>query len=100
EQDEVRFREDPECRFMVATPDAGRYGRDWREADMAVYYSSRNDLDHRDQSEERVKAVDKMRPVAYVDLRVPGTVDDRIVDCLREKIDMAAAIDGDEWRRW
>lgn len=100
EADEARFREDPECRFMIATPDAGRYGRDWREADMAVYYSSRNDLDHRDQSEERVKAVDKTRPVAYVDLRVPGTVDDKIIDCLREKIDMAAMIDGDEWRRW
>lgn len=100
EDEEARFKADLSCRFMVATPDAGRYGRDWAEADLCVYYSSRNDLDHRSQSEERVRSAAKTRPVAYVDLRLPGTVDDRIIDALRNKINLAAVIDGDSWREW
>ena len=100
EAESSRFKSDTACKFMVATPDAGRYGRDWREADLSVYYSSKNNLDHRSQSEERVRAVGKTRPVAYVDLKVPGTVEDKIITALRDKIDLAAVIDGDRWREW
>ena len=100
EEESLRFKHDPACRFMVATPDAGRYGRDWSEADLCIFYSSRNNLDHRSQAEERVRAVGKTRMISYADLRVPGTVDDKIIRCLREKIDLAAAIDGDAWREW
>jgi hypothetical protein len=38
--------------------------------------------------------------VAYVDLVVPGTVDEVMIEALRAKINMAAAIIGDEWREW
>lgn len=100
EEEETRFKVDSACRFEVATPDAGGRGRDWSVADLCVYYSSRNNLDHRNQSEERVKADGKVRPIAYVDLRAPGTVDDKFIYCLREKIDLAAVVDGDEWREW
>jgi hypothetical protein len=100
EEESSRFKSDPACRFMVATPDAGRYGRDWSEADLCVFYSSRNNLDHRSQAEERVRAVGKTKMISYVDLRAPGTVDDKILSCLRNKIDLAAAIDGDAWREW
>lgn len=100
EGESTQFREEPGRRFMVATPNAGRFGRDWAYADLSIYYSCKNDLDHRAQSEDRVKAVDKDRPVAYVDVKIPGTVEDKILACLRRKIDMAAVIDGDKWREW
>ena len=100
EDEEVRFKTDSDCRFMVGTPDAGRYGRDWSVADLCVFFSAKNNLDHRDQAELRVKADGKTTPVAYVDMRVPGTVEDRIIRCLRDKIDMAAIIDGDAYREW
>lgn len=100
EQEEQKFKTEPACRFMVATPDAGGRGRDWSAANLTVYYSSRNNLDHRQQSEDRPKAVGKMTALAYVDLRVPNTVEDRIVKCLRDKIDMASVINGDNWREW
>jgi hypothetical protein len=35
-----------------------------------------------------------------VDLRVPGTVDDKIIEAIRKKIDMASIIDGSNWRSW
>jgi hypothetical protein len=100
ESEEIWFKTNDECRFMVATPDAGGRGRDWSVADLVCYYSSRDNLDHRSQSEERVKSVDKKRQVSYVDFRVPGTVEDKIIQALRDKIDLAAIVDGAEWRKW
>lgn len=100
EQEEVAFKTQPSCRFMVATPDAGGRGRTWDCADLVVYHSSRNNLDHRAQSEERPKAVGKMRPVAYVDMRVPGTVEEKIIEALRRKINIADLISGDNYRDW
>jgi SNF2 family DNA or RNA helicase len=100
EAEEKRFREDPKCRFMVATPHAGGRGRLWVVADLVVYYSNTDNLEHRDQSEERAQGIDKVNSVAYVDLMTPGTVDEKIIRALRRKIDMATTITGDDWREW
>jgi len=100
EEEERSFKTDPACRFMVATPDAGGRGRTWDVADLVIYYSSRNNLDHRAQSEDRVKGVGKTTPIAYVDLRVRGTVEEKIIEALREKMDLSAIVNGDDWREW
>jgi SNF2 family DNA or RNA helicase len=100
ETEEENFQTNPECRFIVGTPSAGGRGRLWVAADLVVYYSNRNDLEHRSQSEERAQGIDKVKSVAYVDLVVPGTVDEKIIYALRDKIDMAATISGDNWKEW
>jgi len=100
EEEERRFQEDPSCLFMVATAAAGGRGRMWATADLVVYYSNTNNLEHRSQSEARTQAVGKAKSVLYVDLVTPGTVDEKILKALRNKIDMAATIDGDAWREW
>lgn len=100
EQEERDFKSRPSCRFMVATPDAGGRGRTWDCADLVVYYSSRDNLEHRDQSESRVLGRDKKRGVDYIDMICPGTVEEKILHALRKKINMASAINGDNWREW
>ena len=100
EDEEKRFLHDPKCLFMVATPAAGGRGRTWTVANLIVYYSCTNDLEHRSQSEERAQAVGKKDPVLYIDMRVPGTVEEKIIKGLRKKIDLAAQITGDGWRSW
>ena len=95
ETEELDFKTNPDCRFMVATPDAGGRGRTWDNADLVIYYSSRNNLDHRAQSEERAKNIGKTRPISYIDMRVPGTVEDKIIEALRKKIDLAALVAND-----
>jgi SNF2 family DNA or RNA helicase len=100
EQEEYEFQNDPERLYMVGTQSAGGRGRMWAVANLTVYYSNQNNLEHRSQSEERAQAVGKTTSVGYVDLLVPGTVDERIIYSLRDKIDMAATISGDNWREW
>lgn len=94
------FKTSQKRRFMVATPDAGRYGNTWECADLAIYYSSKDNLDHRDQSEFRTMGKTKMRGVDNIDIICPGTVETKILEALRAKINMSSAINGDNYRAW
>lgn len=98
--EEQRFKHDPLCRFMVSTPGAGRYGKEWSCADLFIYYSNTDNLDHRMQSEDRGQSVDKMRPTMYVDLQTDDTVDVAFVQSMREKINMSTTINGDNYLEW
>lgn len=100
EDEERRFKTSSECRFMVATASAGGMGRTWDNADLVVYHSSTENLEHRSQSEERPKNVGKDRPIAYVDLVTEGTVDVKILHALRNKINLSSVLQGDAWREW
>lgn len=100
EVEERVFKNDPLCKRMVATPGSGGMARTWDVADLVIYYSNTNNLEHREQSEMRTQLYEKVRSVGYVDMRIPNTVDGKIIDALRKKIDMAATITGDNWREW
>lgn len=100
EQEERQFQNDPAVRFMVATQSAGGRGRMWAVANTVIYYSNSDNLDHRSQSEERPKAMNKRIPIAYIDLVTPGTVDEKFISSLRRKINMATAITGDNYQEW
>lgn len=100
EEDDRRFRTNPKTRWMVATAGSGGMGRRWDVANLVVYYSSTNNLEHRYQSEERARDMTKRVPITYVDLIAPGTVDEVIIRALRKKINMSAAITGDNYREW
>lgn len=100
EQEEHSFKTNPAVRFMVATQSAGGRGRTWDMANTVIYYSNSDNLDYRSQSEERPKAMNKRTPIAYIDLVVPNTVDEKFITSLRRKIDMATAITGDNYMEW
>jgi SNF2 family DNA or RNA helicase len=100
EEEEARFKADPECRFQVATPAAGGRGRTWSIADLHVFFSSTADLEHRYQAEDRSEGVEKFNQATRIDLVVPGTVEEKIIQTLRNKIDMASAITNDGYKAW
>jgi SNF2 family DNA or RNA helicase len=101
EDEEARFKGDPTCLYMVATPAAGGRGRTWAgAADLVIYFSNSDNLEHREQSEERTQGMDKDRPVTYIDFIVPGTVDEKIVKSMRKKMDLAAMVMGEDPREW
>jgi len=102
EQEELMFKstDGNACRFMVATAAAGGRGRTWDMADTIIYYSNTFSLEHRMQSEERAQAVGKKKSVGIFDLVTPGTVETKIIDTLRSKMELSNAITGDTWREW
>jgi SNF2 family DNA or RNA helicase len=100
EAEEKRFLTDPHCRFMISTASAGGRGRTWAVADIMIYYSNTFSLEHRMQSEERTQLVGKTESVGYFDLVAPGTVEDKILDALRNKMKLSDAITGDNYREW
>lgn len=99
-EEERRFLGDPECRFMVSTPAAGGRGNTWVVADLVVYYGNTEDLELRQQSEDRAHRKGQNNKVTYVDLIARGTVDEKMVKSLRKKIDMSSLINRENYREW
>jgi SNF2 family DNA or RNA helicase len=100
EFEEKPFLNDPARRFMVATASAGGRGRTWTIANLHIYHSNTEDLEHREQSEERGSGVGKDDRVTVVDLCVKGTVDEKKIKSLRAKIDLTTAVNGEGYRAW
>lgn len=98
-EEERRFKAG-DAQFMVANQAAGGKGREWSCASLMVYFSNTMNLEHRDQSEMRIEAVNKLDPVTRIDLRVPDSVDDLAIKNLRAKIDIASTLQGDGYRQW
>lgn len=98
----VREFQDPnsELRFFVGNPRTGGYGLTLTAADTVVYYSNSFDLEVRLQSEDRAHRIGQTKSVTYVDLISPGTVDEKIVRALRDKIDIANEVLGEELKSW
>ena len=91
---------DSELRFFVGNPRTGGYGLTLTAADTVVYFSNSFDLEVRLQSEDRAHRIGQTKSVTYVDLFVPGTIDEKIVKALRAKIDIANEVLGEEAKAW
>jgi SNF2 family DNA or RNA helicase len=89
-----------ELRFFVGNPSTGGYGLTLTEASTVIYYSNSFDLEKRLQSEDRAHRIGQTKNVTYVDLIAPNTVDEKIVKALRDKIDIATQVLGEDLKEW
>ena len=94
--------QDPESevRFFVANPRTGGYGLTLTAATNVLYYNNSYDLEIRLQSEDRAHRIGQEHHVLYVDLVSPGTVDQKIIQALKGKINLAQQVLGEEARSW
>jgi SNF2 family DNA or RNA helicase len=100
-QDNIRkFQDDPKCRFFVGTPATGGYGITLTAANTVIYYSNGYDLEKRLQSEDRAHRIGQKKSVTYVDIIAEDTVDEKIVKALRDKINIASQVLGEELKDW
>ena len=99
-EEERRFLNDPQCRFMCATQGAGMRGNTWNVADLTVYYANNYNLEMRDQSEDRNHRIGQTNRVTYVDLIAQGTIENKMIAALRNKIDLATLINREGHRAW
>jgi SNF2 family DNA or RNA helicase len=89
-----------ELRFFVGNPSTGGYGLTLTAASTVIYYSNSFDLEKRLQSEDRAHRIGQTKNVTYVDLIAPNTVDEKIVKALRDKIDIATQVLGEDLKQW
>ena len=96
--------------FFVGQPRTGGYGLTLTQASNVIYYSNNYDLEVRLQSEDRAHRIGQTKSVNYIDLisqfpyipgeRVIDTIDQKIVEALKDKIDIASKVLGEELRKW
>jgi SNF2 family DNA or RNA helicase len=91
---------DSEMRFFVGNPRTGGYGLTLTAASIVVYYSNSFDLEVRLQSEDRAHRIGQTKSVTYIDLITPKSVDEKIVQALRDKIDIATQVLGEDVKQW
>jgi len=87
-------------RFIVGTPQTGGYGITLTGASTMIYYSNGYDLEKRQQSEARIDRIGQEKHMTYIDIIAEDTVDEKIVNALRKKVDIASKVMGEELKAW
>ena len=90
---------DRDLRFFVGNPKTGGYGLTLTCSHTVVYYSNDYSLEVRMQSEDRAHRIGQTNKVTYVDLMAEGTIDEKIVKALNNKIDLASQVMGEDPRK-
>ena len=91
---------DSKLRFFIGNTQTGGYGITLTEASTVIYYSNNYDLEKRIQSEDRAHRIGQKNAVLYIDLVAEGTVDEKIIKSLRNKVNIAKEISGEELITW
>jgi len=99
-QDAIDRFQNGTARFFVANPATAGFGLTLTEANTVIYYTNDFNLETRTQSEDRCHRIGQKNPVTYIDLIADGTIDEKIINALRDKIDIGARVLGEEAREW
>ena len=83
---------DSPVRFFVGQPRTGGYGLTLTQASTVIYYSNSYDLEVRLQSEDRAHRIGQVNKVTYIDIIAEKTVDEKVLQALRSKIDIASVV--------
>ncbi len=70
------------------------------EANTVIYYSNSYDLEIRLQSEDRAHRIGQKKAVTYIDLVARGTIDEKILKALRDKINIASTVLNENAMDW
>jgi SNF2 family DNA or RNA helicase len=87
-------------RFLIGNPSTAGRGLTLNEAKTVVYYANDFDLDIRSQSEDRCHRIGQTSSVLYIDLLCEKTIDEKIINSLKNKIKIGAKVLGEEEREW
>ena len=88
------------ARFFVGNAQTGGYGITLTAANTVIYYSNNYDLEKRLQSEDRAHRIGQTGSVTYVDLVAEKTIDERIIKSLKDKVNIANEIMGEDLKDW
>jgi len=95
-----RFQTDDKCRFFVGTTHTGGYGITLTAGSTMIYFSNGYDLEKRQQSEARIDRIGQTEKMTYIDILSQDTIDEHIVKALRNKVNIANTIMGEDIKDW
>lgn len=95
-----RAFQDGDATDFVAKASTAGEGLTLHAARTVVYVENTFDLAERLQSEDRAHRIGQLFPVNYIDLVALNTVDEKIVEALIDKYDVANQITGDKVKDW
>jgi SNF2 family DNA or RNA helicase len=88
------------ARVLVGNPATIKEGLTLHAANTVIYYNNSFKLVDRLQSEDRAHRIGQRNAVTYIDIVAEGTVDEKIVTALRNKLDIASMITKDKLKEW
>jgi len=98
-----RFANDDSIRCVVGNPAAGGLGIDeFKAASVVIYVSNSFDTERRIQSEDRAHRIGSEihEQITYYDIICPNTVDTKIVQTMRNNINISRAVMNDPQAEW
>ena len=98
-ENEERFHRG-EAQFFVSKASVGGEGLTLVEAQTAIFYSYSFKLIEYLQASDRPHRWGQTHSVNEIMLKARGTIDEKTVNSLQAKMDMSAAVTGDELRNW
>lgn len=84
----ARFKTDPECTTLVVSNACGAESLNLQISNTIIYFETSVSPIVRKQSEKRVRPRTHKKPVTLIDLIVRGSVDERVLECLKDGEDM------------
>jgi SNF2 family DNA or RNA helicase len=89
-----------DAKVFVANPACAGEGLTLHAARTVIYFTNNFKLTDRLQSEDRAHRIGQEFPVNYIDIICSGTIDEKIVAALRDKLDIASVVTGDTLKEW
>ena len=87
----IKVFQEGDATDFVATSAAAR-GLTLHAAENVIYYSQGFSLETRLQSEDRAHRIGQKKNVLYTDLIAKGTIDERVIEALRNKQELASMV--------
>lgn len=81
-----------QVKVFLATVQTAGFGLTLTKANLVVYYSNGYSLERRVQSEDRAHRIGTTKPVTYIDLVSPKTVDEHVLSALMSKSDIESNV--------
>lgn len=91
---------DSDVRFFIGQPRSGGTGITLHQAETVIYYSNDFSLATRLQSEDRAHRIGQTKNVTYVDIVANDTLDSKVTEALRNKLELASIVTQDNIREW
>lgn len=86
------FKDNPKCRLLICHPASAGHGLTLTEANYSFYYSMSYNYEEFHQSLYRIYRPGQKRSMTYYFLVCPGTIDEDLVEVIREKKNLSDLI--------